>query len=114
MHVMKVAHQGIEAARVLREDHDVLLQHPGGVVPRAVRLAQEADELAGHLGLRLAEANGRQQRLQCKTKLTNDEPQTYKARLVDGNRSKVCGALLLDLPLLIWSKVPAMYRKGRA
>ena len=45
------------------EQHDVRLQQRDGDVPRAVGLAQEADELGGNLGLRLAQRDAFQQRL---------------------------------------------------
>mmetsp|Transcript_6400 Transcript_6400/g.25871 ORF Transcript_6400/g.25871 Transcript_6400/m.25871 type:complete len:222 (-) Transcript_6400:8422-9087(-) len=53
----------VEAARVLREEVDVALQHRDGHVPSVVRSAYEADQLARHLGLGERERDAFQKRL---------------------------------------------------
>ena len=68
--------QGVPAHR--GEEHDMGLQQRDGDVPRVVRLAQEADELAGDLGLRLAQADALQQRLQAR--YARSPPHCYEER----------------------------------
>lgn len=53
----KRGHQGVKAAGVVGEEHDVGFHERDGGVPSIVRLAHEADQLARHLGLRLAQAD---------------------------------------------------------
>mmetsp|Transcript_23524 Transcript_23524/g.76534 ORF Transcript_23524/g.76534 Transcript_23524/m.76534 type:complete len:201 (-) Transcript_23524:1916-2518(-) len=55
--------EGIEAARLAREEHHMVLEQRDGDVPRIVRLAQPFEQVARNLGLRLAERYALQKRL---------------------------------------------------